>query len=103
MKKIVAINAGPRKGWNTDQLIKEAAKGSEFAGAEIEYVDLFRLEKYTGCISCFGCKRQGNFGKCVYKDGLYDVLEKIRNADGLIIGSPNYLGDVTASFRALFE
>ena len=36
MKKIVAINAGPRKGWNTDQLIKEAAKGSEFAGAEIE-------------------------------------------------------------------
>ena len=103
MKKIVAINAGPRKGWNTDQLIKEAAKGSEFAGAEIEYVDLFRLEKYTGCISCFGCKRKGNFGKCVYKDGLYDVLEKIRNADGLIIGSPNYMGDVTASFRALFE
>jgi len=31
------------------------------------------------------------------------VLEEIRNADGLIIGSPNYLGDVTAGFRALFE
>ena len=31
------------------------------------------------------------------------MLEEIRNADGLIIGTPNYLGDVTAGFRALFE
>lgn len=37
------------------------------------------------------------------KDGLSEVLDKIRNADGIIIGSPNYLGDLTASFRALYE
>lgn len=37
------------------------------------------------------------------RDGLTDVLEKIRNADALIIGSPNYLGNLTASFRALYE
>lgn len=103
MKKIVAINAGPRMGWNTDQLIKAAAKGAEEAGAEIEYVDMFKLEKYTGCISCFGCKQSGSYGKCVCKDGLYDVLEKIRCADGLIIGSPNYLSNLTASFRAIYE
>lgn len=103
MKKIIAINAGPRKGWNTDRLIKEAARGAESSGAEVEYIDLFRLEKFTGCISCFGCKLPKTFGKCVCRDGLYDVLEKIRNADGLIIGSPNYLGDLTASFRALYE
>lgn len=103
MKKIIAVNAGPRKGWNTDRLIREAAKGAECAGAEVEYIDLFRLEKYTGCISCFGCKLPKTFGKCVCRDGLYDVLEKIRSADGLIIGSPNYLGDLTASFRALYE
>ena len=103
MKKIIAINAGPRKGWNTDQLIKSAAKGAESNGAEVEYIDLFKLERYTGCISCFGCKREGTYGTCVYRDGLYDVLEKIRNADGLIIGSPNYLGNMTSSFRALYE
>ncbi len=34
-KKIVVVNAGPRKGWNTDKLISEAAKGAESAGAEI--------------------------------------------------------------------
>lgn len=103
MKKIIAINAGPRKGWNTDQLINEAAKGAHEAGAEIEYIDLFKLEKYTGCVSCFGCKQAKTYGKCICRDGLTDVLEKIRNADGLIIGSPNYLGNMTASFRALYE
>ena len=102
-KKIVAVNAGPRKGWNTDALITEAAKGAEAAGAEIIRFDLFRLEKYTGCISCFGCKKERFKGHCICKDGLTPVLDAIREADGLIIGSPNYLSEVTASFRALYE
>ena len=101
--KVIAVNGGPRKGWNTDQLIMSAAKGAEAGGAEVEYIDLFKLEKYTGCISCFGCKRQASFGHCVCRDGLSDVLDKIRNADAFIIGSPNYLGNMTASFRALYE
>lgn len=103
MKKIVVVNAGPRRGWNTDTLLVEAAKGAESAGAVIEKYDLFRLEKYTGCISCFGCKREKNKGRCVCRDGLTQVLDAIRNSDGLIIGSPNYLGEMTASFRALYE
>ena len=51
--KIIAVNAGPRKGWNTDTLIEKAMEGAREAGAEVEKFDLFRLEKYTGCISCF--------------------------------------------------
>lgn len=101
--KIAAVNAGPRKGWNTDTLITEAAKGAESAGAEVVRFDLFRLEKYTGCISCFGCKREKYKGHCVCNDGLTPVLDAIREADGLIIGSPNYLSEMTASFRALYE
>ena len=102
-KQIVVINAGPRTGWNTDTLITEAAKGAEAAGAAIVRFDLFKLEKYTGCISCFGCKKEQNKGACVCRDGLTPVLDAIRAADGLIIGSPNYLGEMTASFRALYE
>lgn len=102
-KKIVVVNAGPRKGWNTDTLLMEAAKGAEAAGAEIVKFDLFKLEKYTGCISCFGCKREKFKGHCICKDGLTPVLDAIREADGLIIGSPNYLSELTASFRALYE
>ena len=102
-KKIIAVNAGPRKGWNTDTLISEASKGAESAGAVVERFDLFRLEKYTGCISCFGCKKEKNKGHCICRDGLTPVLDAIRKSDGLIIGSPNYLGELTASFRALYE
>lgn len=102
-KQIVVVNAGPRKGWNTDTLITEAANGAEASGAEIIRFDLFRLEKYTGCISCFGCKKEKFKGHCVCKDGLTPVLDAIRSADGLIIGSPNYLSEMTASFRALYE
>ncbi len=102
-KRIIAVNAGPRKGWNTDTLIGEAARGAGSAGAEVERFDLFRLERYTGCVSCFGCKTEKNKGRCVCRDGLTPVLDAIRKADGLIIGSPNYLGEMTASFRALYE
>ena len=103
MKKIVAINCSPRTAWNTATLLREAAKGAEAQGAEVEIIDLYKLEKFTGCVSCFGCKLPDNLGKCICKDGLTPVLEAIRNADGLIIGTPNYLSDVTAGFRALYE
>ena len=70
-KKIVVVNAGPRKGWNTDILLSEASDGAVSAGAEIQRFDLFKLERHTGCISCFGCKRENEqctgydvFGSC---------------------------------------
>lgn len=103
MKKIIAINASPRKNWNTAQLIREAARGAEAEGAEVQVVDLYSLEKFTGCISCFGCKLPEHLGECICRDGLKDVLDGIRKSDGLIIGTPNYLGDVSAGFRSLYE
>ena len=103
MKKIIAINGSPRSGWNTDILVREAAAGAASAGAEVEVIDLYRLEKFTGCVSCFGCKTEAYQGKCICRDGLAEVLEKIRQADGLILGSPVYLGDVSAGLRALYE
>ncbi len=69
----------------------------------MERFDLFRLERYTGCVSCFGCKTDKYKGHCVCRDGLTPVLDAIRESDGLIIGSPNYLSELTASFRALYE
>lgn len=103
MKKIVAINASPRTNWNTASLVREAIKGAEREGAEVQVFDLYRLEKYSGCLSCFSCKRTPNEGRCIIRDGLAPVLEAIRGADGLILGTPNYLGDVSAGFRALYE
>ena len=102
-KNVVAINASPRKGWNTDALVSEAARGAEEAGATVQKFDLYKLERFTGCISCFGCKREKNKGRCICKDALTPVLDAIREADALVIGSPNYLSELSASFRALYE
>ena len=103
MAKIIAVNGSPRSGWNTGTLVRDAAEGAREAGAEIEVIDLYKLDKYTGCISCFGCKREKNLGRCICSDGLLPVLKKIREADGLILGTPVYLGEATAGFRALYE
>ena len=102
-KWIGVVNAGPRRGWNTDTLVTRAAEGAESAGASIERFDLYDLDRFTGCVSCFGCKRERFKGHCVCRDALTPVLDAIRTSDGLIIGSPNYLSELTASFRALYE
>lgn len=65
MKKIVAINASPRANWNTAQLVKEAGLGAKSQNAVVKVYDLYKQEKFTGCISCFGCKLPANLGKCV--------------------------------------
>lgn len=103
MKYVVAINASPRVNWNTAQLVEAAAKGAQEAGATAEIIHLYKLAPFRGCISCFRCKLPETFGKCVLKDGLTEVLDKIRKADALILGSPNYLGNLSAGFRALYE
>ena len=101
--KTIIINASPRKNMNTAQLLKEAQKGAEAAGAETEYIDLFDYT-FTGCRSCLACKRKDSErNKCFWKDDLSPIVERILAADAVIIGSPIYFGQPTASFRALWE
>ena len=103
MKHIIAVNASPRRNWNTAALVRAAAEGAQAAGAAAEVIDLYTLGKFSGCVSCFGCKAEKNRGRCVCADALSEVLDKIRSSDGLILGTPNYLGEATAGFRALYE
>ena len=101
--KTIVINTSPRKNWNTAQLLKEAQKGAESVGAETEYIDLFDYT-FTGCRSCLACKRKdGERNKCFWKDDLSPIVSRILEADAVIIGSPIYFGQPTASFRALWE
>jgi hypothetical protein len=84
-------------------LIDEAVKGAESKGATVKKYDLYKLDRFTGCISCFGCKRDKHKGECVAKDGLKPVLDDIRDADGIIMGAPNYFGDLCAEFKLFYE
>lgn len=104
MKKVIVLNASPRKNFNTAQMLKEAQKGAEQSGANVEYINLVDLN-YKGCMSCFACKRKGaNLGGlCAINDELRPVLEKILSADAVIIGSPIYYSYPTGMFRNLIE
>ena len=83
--------------------MNEAAEGARASGAEVKEYDLYDIGDFKGCVSCFGCKLDRNMGKCVHRDALTPILEDIRTADGLILGTPNYLGDISAGLRALYE
>ncbi len=102
--KVIGINGSPRKGWNTDLLVQEALKGAASKDAQTELVHLYDLN-FKGCISCFECKRIGgkSLEHCAVDDDLKPLLAKIDQADALIIGSPIYISEVTASVRALIE
>ena len=101
--KTIILNGSPRKNWNTAMMLKEAQKGAESVGAETEYIDLFDLS-YTGCRSCLACKRKdADRCKCFWNDDLSPLIDRIFEADALIIGSPIYLGDVTSQVHGLIE
>ena len=102
--KVIAFNGSPRKSNNTATLLKEFLAGAASNGAETELIHLYDLN-YTGCRSCFACKRLGSptYGICAYPDDLKPIIERASTADILVFGSPIYFADVTAQMRALLE
>ncbi len=102
--KVIGINGGARKGWNTDTLVKKALEGAASAGAETEMIELY-AEPLKGCLECFACKRKGNKtgGLCAIRDNMRPLLEKALAADVVIIGSPNFFGYPTGMVRAFLE
>ena len=105
MKKIIIIGGGPRATFNTAFMLKKFAEGASSVSNEIEVktVRLYALD-YKGCMSCMACKIKGKASNvCKFKDALTPVLEEIAQADGLVLGSPNYFGEVTAQMRAFLE
>ena len=102
--KVIAINGSPRKNWNTATLLEKALEGAASEGAETELIHLYDLN-FKGCISCFACKLKGgkSFGKCAVKDELTPVLERLEEADAVILGSPIYLGNSTGEMRSFME
>ncbi len=103
--KVMAFNGSPRKkNWNTVTLLENALKGAMSAGAKTELVQLYDLS-FSGCISCFSCKKisRKENGVCAVQDELTPVLDRIKEADSLIIGTPVYYGAESASTRAFME
>ena len=98
--KIINLIGSPHgaKG-NTARLLRIVSEGAESLGATTETIFL------TGrnVLPCLGCDACHKTGKCVQKDEFESIKEKILNADGLILGSPNYIFQVSAQMKAFMD
>lgn len=105
MKKMMIIDGGPRKTFNTAAMLGKIAEGARSVSDEIEVktVRLYDID-YKGCMSCMACKLKGKVSNvCKFRDALTPILEEVAQADGLVLGSPIYFSEVTAQLRAFLE
>ena len=97
--KVLGISGSPRKGGNTEILIKEAL--GVFAQEKHQTDTFFLSQKKVGfCLACGKCAKKG---VCAVKDDFQSLYEKVAWADALIIGSPVYMRNVTGQLKALFD
>ena len=98
--KVLGLIASPRgKDSNTLQLVNAVLAGAKGAGAETELVDIYslRIEHCTACGTCYAK------GECTLLDDFPDLFENVMNADGIVLGAPNYVDNVPAPMKAVFD
>jgi len=97
---VIGINASPRgKDSNTLKLTKSVLAGAENEGAETELIDLYTLHigYCTACGICYAT------GECSLLDDFFDIFDRMLNADGIVLGAPNYVDSVPAPMKAFFD
>lgn len=101
MKKNVLIFSGsPRKGGNSDLLCDEFMRGAIESGHAVEKIRV--AEKNIGyCRACYYCKKSG--GACVMKDDMAEVLQKMIDADVIVLASPVYFYSIDAQLKAVID
>ncbi len=102
MTKVIAINGSPRKDGNTAILIRTMLEELNNENIDTELVQLAG-EKIRGCTACMKCIENRD-QRCAFDDDIVnDCIEKMAEADGIILGSPVYFSDVTAEMKALID
>lgn len=98
-KKVLILSGSPRKGGNSDILCDEFMRGAEESGNKVEKIRV--AEKQIGyCRACYACR---NSGKCVIKDDMADILQKMIDADVLVLVSPVYFYSIDAQLKTLID
>ena len=99
MSKVILLSGSPRKNSNTVNILKECAEEIEANGVETEIISL-RGKNIHSCIACNKCASTGN---CNLNDGLSEIIDKIRDADGFIPAAPVYFGTARGDIMAALQ
>ncbi|WP_072524066.1 flavodoxin family protein [Clostridium sp. Marseille-P3244] len=98
-KKVLIISASPRKGGNSDLLCDQFQKGDEEAGNTVEKVALREL-KIGHCMACYGCRGTKT---CVQKDDMKELLDKMVEADVLVLATPVYFYSMDGQLKTMID
>ncbi len=97
-KNVLILSGSPRKNGNSDMLCDAFMKGALEAGHQVEKIRV--AEKNIGfCRGCYGCRS----GACVLKDDMAEVLQKMIDADVIVLVSPVYFYSIDAQLKALID
>ena len=97
--KVLMINGSPHEYGTTRRALDEVAKELNESGIETEIVTVGN-KSIVGCRACGGCSKTG---KCVTNDCVNEIIEKLINADGLIVGSPVYYSSMNGTLKSLLD
>lgn len=99
-KKVLILSGSPRKNGNSDLLCEEFMRGAIDGGNRVEKIRV--AEKHIECCkACYYCKN--NNGQCVIKDDMAEVLQKMIDADVIVLASPVYFYSIDAQLKALID
>ena len=101
--RILVLQASPNEDGLTASMAKEVMAGAQAAGAETELVHMRKL-KLGACLACedgWGrCRREG---LCIIEDDLEVLRDKVAKADGVVLSTPVYFGDVAEVVKSFFD
>lgn len=98
-KKVLILSGSPRKGGNSDLLCDEFLRGAVEAGNEVEKIRV--AEKKIGfCSACYFCR---DSGICAKKDDMGPILQKMIDADVIVLSSPVYFYSIDAQLKAVID
>lgn len=100
MKKVLILSGSPRKDGNSDILCNQFAKGALEAGNQVEVVRVAD-KKIAPCRACYYCRSHN--GECVIKDDMAEVLQKMIDADVIVLASPVYFYSIDAQLKAVID
>jgi multimeric flavodoxin WrbA len=97
--KVLGIHGSPRRGGNTETLLKEFLRGCKEGGAEVEEIFLREL-KISPCLEIYACKKDG---QCPIQDDMKALYPKLAEADVLAVASPIFFYAVSAHLKAMID
>ena len=100
--KVLMVNGSPRANGNTARALREVADALEAEGVGSE-VFWLGVKPVRGCIACGQCKQKG-LGRCAFDDDAANrIVERLREADGIVLGSPTYYGQPAGQLLAVWQ